>query len=76
MKDIFLIFIFAEEPGAFATHAVYKIESVAQCWPFMEGWSFKARCPRRNTFQGKSITANYIDCGKKICNTWAWAAQN
>lgn len=37
MKDIFLIFIFAEEPGAFATHAVYKIESVAQCWPFMEG---------------------------------------
>lgn len=40
------------------------------------GGSFKARCPRRNTFQGKSITANYIDCGKKICNTWAWAAQN
>lgn len=31
-----------------------------------EGWSFKARCPRRNTFQGKSITANYIDCGKRF----------
>lgn len=36
---------------------------LARLW---EGWSFKARCPKRNTFQGKSITANYIDCGKRF----------
>lgn len=45
-----------------------KTESVARAFSFFlrEGWSFKARCPRRNTFQGKSITANYIDCGKRF----------
>ena len=47
MKDIFLIFIFAEEPGAFATHAVYKIESVAQCWPFMGRLKFQGQMSQK-----------------------------